>query len=167
MKIWKHSVERLWLWCAIKLSWDFPEMLGHVTRPGDLTWPDMVLKFLHNVRKGCRNRCAKNGGAARRRFSAISKKPEEGCLSTPPARRGLTRALMGLWIFHHLMGGGLRTPPPSNSAPRKRRDKRKIAFESSSKIITKLLQSIFCWGQTWGHQRSSKVKIPEIGVSFG
>ena len=36
------------------------------------------------------NSCAKNGGAPRRRFSAIGEKPEGGCSNTtPPARRGL------------------------------------------------------------------------------
>ena len=31
----------------------------------------------------------------------------------PPAKRGLTRALLGLWIFHRLLGGGgrLNAPP--------------------------------------------------------
>ena len=30
----------------------------------------------------------------------------------PPPGRGLTRALLGLWIFHRLLGGGVWTPPP-------------------------------------------------------
>ena len=51
----------------------------------------------------------------------------------------LARALMGLWIFHHLMGGGVT---PSNSSP-KCSEKRKSAFERSREIITKLVQSIF------------------------
>ena len=37
------------------------------------------------------NSCAKNGGAPRRRFSAIGEKPEGGVLKHPPARRGLIR----------------------------------------------------------------------------
>ena len=40
-------------------------------------------------------------------------------------------------------GGGLLRPPPCNSAPITRSEKTKSAFESSSKIITKVFQSIF------------------------
>ena len=53
----------------------------------------------------------------------------------------LTRALLGLWIFHRLLGGGggrlNAPPPPMISAPGRRREKRKAAFESSRKIISK------------------------------
>ena len=57
---------------------------------------------------------------------------------TPKWRRVLTRALLGLWIFHRLLGGGgVWTPPPMISAPGRRREKRKAAFESSRKIISK------------------------------
>ena len=55
-------------------------------------------------------------------------------------------------------GGGQLTAPLSNSASRARSEKHKNAIESSSKIITKVFQSIFRWGQYWDHQRSSKVK---------
>ena len=48
----------------------------------------------------------------------------------------LTRALLGLWIFHRLLGGGggggVWTPPVI-SAPGRRIEKRKAAFESSQK----------------------------------
>ena len=40
-------------------------------------------------------------------------------------------------------GGGLLRTPPCNSAPRSRSEKPKSAFESSSKIITKVFRSIF------------------------
>ena len=74
----------------------------------------------------------------------------------------LTRALMGLWIFHHLLGGGgcLNTPP-SISAPAHRRTKRKTVFESSRKIISKSFRSFFGSGQNWGHQRSKYQNFPK------
>ena len=42
----------------------------------------------------------------------------------------LTRALLGLWIFHRLLGGRLNAPPPMISAPGRRRERQKAAFES-------------------------------------
>ena len=54
-------------------------------------------------------------------------------------------------------GGGVKTPP-SYSAPRRRSEKRGKAFESSSKIIPKLFQSLFAQVNievTRGHQRSN------------
>ena len=51
--------------------------------------------------------------------------------------------------------GCLNTPPPpSISAPAHRRTKRKTAFESSRKIISKSFRSFFGSGQNWGHQGS-------------
>ena len=44
-------------------------------------------------------------------------------------------------------GGGASRRPPTNSAHAHRREKRKKALESSSKTITKLLQSFFGSGQ--------------------
>ena len=55
----------------------------------------------------------------------------------------LTRALMGLQIFHALMRGVIYAPPPPNSAPRASSEKRKRAIESSSKIIKKVFRSFF------------------------
>ena len=72
----------------------------------------------------------------------------------------LTSALMGLWIFHDLMGGCW--DPPCNSSPRCRSEKPKTAFKSSSEIIAKVIRSIFRYSQYRGHQRSSKVKFSEI-----
>ena len=72
----------------------------------------------------------------------------------------LTRGLMGLWIFHHLMGG-VETPP-SNSAPRRRSEKPKNGFESSSEINTKVLQHFFTKVNievTRGHQMSNLAKF--------
>ena len=43
--------------------------------------------------------------------------------------------------------GLLDAPSPSNSDPRRRSEKHEKAFESSSKIISKLLQSLFRSGQ--------------------
>ena len=59
----------------------------------------------------------------------------------------LTRTPLALQIFHHLLvvvvvvGGGGGWTPPSISAPIGRKEKRKQAFESLSKMITKLLTS--------------------------
>ena len=70
---------------------------------------------------------------------------------------------MDLWIFHHLLGGGVfeHPPPPSISAPAHRRTKRKTAFESSRKIISKSFQSFFGSGQNWGHQGSKFQNFPK------
>ena len=47
-----------------------------LTWPGDLTFGDLGLKFSHKVWNSIVSRYWKNGGAARRRFSAIREKPE-------------------------------------------------------------------------------------------
>ena len=75
----------------------------------------------------------------------------------------LTRALLGLWISHRLLGGGgrLHAPPPMISAPGRRREKRKAAFESSRKIILKSFRSFFGSGQNWGLQGSKFQKFPK------
>ena len=64
-------------------------------------------------------------------------------------QNALTRALLGLWISHRLLGGGggRLNAPPMISAPGRRREKRKAAFESSRKIISKSFRSFFGSGQ--------------------
>ena len=80
----------------------------------------------------------------------------------PPAVRGLIRALLGLWIFHRLLGGGGRlNAPPMISAPGCRREKRKVAFESSRKIISKSFRSFFGSGQNWSLQGSKFQNFPK------
>ena len=115
--------------------------------------------------------CGKDGGkvgenpAALRAavFSLVSKNLRGGGVQTsPPAGRGLTRALLGLWIFHRLLGGGaFERPPPMISAPGRRREKRKAAFESSRKIISKSFRSFFGSGQNWGLQGSKFQNFPK------
>ena len=74
----------------------------------------------------------------------------------------LTRALLGLWIFHRLLGGGaFERPPPMISAPGRRREKQKAAFESSQKIISKSFRSFFGSGQNWGLQGSKFQNFPK------
>ena len=73
----------------------------------------------------------------------------------------LTRALLGLWISHRLLGGRLNAPPPMISAPGRRREKRKAAFESSRKIISKSFRSFFRSGQNWGLQGSKFQNFPK------
>ena len=73
----------------------------------------------------------------------------------------LTRALLGLWIFHDLLGGGVFEHPPSISAPAHRRTKQKTAFESSRKSISKSFRSFFGSGQKWGHQGSKFQNFPK------
>ena len=53
----------------------------------------------------------------------------------------LTRALLGLWIFHRLLGGSLKAPPPWSRLLVAVEKKRKATFESSRKIISKSFQS--------------------------
>ena len=55
-----------------------------LTWPGDLTFGDLGLKFLHKVSNSIVSRYWKNGGAARRRFSAIREKPEGWAFFAPP-----------------------------------------------------------------------------------
>ena len=55
-----------------------------LTWPGDLTFGDRGLKFLHKVSSSIVRRYWKNGVAARRRFSAIREKPEGGHFPPPP-----------------------------------------------------------------------------------
>ena len=66
-------------------------------------------------------RYAKFGCAAPFRFRVIREKPQGGAKMTPPTRAKvkkcvrktlLTRALLGLWIFHRLLGGGRLNAPP-------------------------------------------------------
>ena len=55
-----------------------------LTWPGDLTFGDLGLKFWHKVCNSILSRYWKNGGAARRRFSAIREKPEGRAFFAPP-----------------------------------------------------------------------------------
>ena len=55
-----------------------------LTWPGDLTFGDLGLKFLHKVSNSIVSRYRKNGGAARRRFPAIREKTE-GWSFLPPS----------------------------------------------------------------------------------
>ena len=92
-------------------------------------------------------------------MSIFGPKANFGCTSLR-----LTRALLGLWISHRLLGGGggrLNAPPPMISAPGRRREKRKAAFESSRKIISKSFRSFFGSGQNWGLQGSKFQNFPK------
>ena len=57
--------------------------------------------------------------------------------------------------------GGVFEHPPSISAPAHCRTKRKTAFESSRKIISKSFRSFFGWGKNWGHQGSKFQNFPK------
>ena len=58
-------------------------------------------------------------------------------------------------------GGGRLKAPPMISAPGRRREKRKAAFEISRKIISKSFQSFLGSGQNWGHQGSKFQYFPK------
>ena len=58
-------------------------------------------------------------------------------------------------------GGGRLNAPPMISAPGRRREKRKAAFESSRKIISKSFRSFFDSGQNWGLQGSKFQNFPK------
>ena len=73
----------------------------------------------------------------------------------------LTRALLGLWISTACWGGGAFERPPMISAPGRRREKRKAAFESSRKIISKSFRSFFGSGQNCGLQGSKFQNFPK------
>ena len=57
--------------------------------------------------------------------------------------------------------GGAFERPPMISAPGRRREKRKAAFESSRKIISKSFRSFFRSGQNWGLQGSKFQNFPK------
>ena len=69
--------------------------------PGDLTFGDLGLKFLHKVCNSILSRYWTNGGTARRRFSAIREKPEGRAFFAPSSARVNLRPA----------GGCLNTPP--------------------------------------------------------
>ena len=81
----------------------------------------------------------------------------------------LTRALMDLWISHHLMGGGVLRPP-SNSAPRRLSEKRKkkMRWEARQKLLLKYFGYFFAKVniEVTRHQRSSRVKFGKIPYFF-
>ena len=58
-------------------------------------------------------------------------------------------------------GGGAFECPPMISAPGRRREKRKAAFESSRKIISKSFRSFFGSGQNWSLQGSKFQNFPK------
>ena len=58
-------------------------------------------------------------------------------------------------------GGGRRLNAPMISAPGRRREKRKAAFESSRKITSKSFRSFFGSGQNWGLQASKFQNFPK------
>ena len=76
----------------------------------------------------------------------------------------ISLAVLVVWIFHGVLGGGRFYAPPSNSAPELRSDMRQVAFESSSKISKKILRSFLRSGQRSGHQRSSKSKCSRFST---
>ena len=66
----------------------------------------------------------KFGAAAPRQTGVITRRKKWGAFNAPPpANAGLTRALLGLWISHRLLGGGggAFERPPMISAPGRRR----------------------------------------------
>ena len=71
-----------WMWTLRSLKVRNPFLT--LTWPGDLTFGDLELKFLHKVSNSIVSRYWKNGGAARRRFSAIREKPEWWAYFAPP-----------------------------------------------------------------------------------
>ena len=68
----------------------------------------------------------------------------------------LTRALMGLWIFHHSMGGGGVEKTPI-SAPRYRRAKRKNVVRKFIKNHSETTLVIF--------KLRSQLKSPDVKMS--
>ena len=89
--------------CSLKVRNPFLTL----TWPGDLTFGDLGLKFLHKVSHSIVSRCWKNGGAARRRFSDIREKPEGWAFfATPSSARvnslGVLKISQQSSIIHHL-----------------------------------------------------------------
>ena len=70
------------------------------------------LKFLGYMPRFILGKVRKFQDPSSNRFWDIQEKPEGWIKTTPLPLIGLTRALLGLWIFHRLLGGGVWTPPP-------------------------------------------------------
>ena len=74
---------------------------------------------------------------------------------------GLNPRPAGPLDFPPPAGGGRLNAPPMISAPGRRREKRRAAFESSRKIISKSFRSFFGSGQNWGLQGSKFQNFPK------
>ena len=74
-----------------------------LTWPGDLTFGDLGLKFLHKVSNSILSRSWKNGGATRRRFSAIREKPE-GRAFFAPLSSARVNPISGRGVFLSTLG---------------------------------------------------------------
>ena len=82
MKRWRFETNRISSVATAQPQSQKPVLT--LTWPGDLTFGDLGLKILHKVSNSIVSRYWKNGGAARRRFSAIREKPEGWAFFAPP-----------------------------------------------------------------------------------
>ena len=73
-----------------------------LTWPGDLTFGDLGLKFVHKVSNSIVNSHWKNGGAARRHFSAIREK-QEGRAFSPSSAHVKNCAFAALANIYHFL----------------------------------------------------------------
>ena len=151
----------------VAFTHDFAEILRRLFllwRHNFVTWPDLTKFFSPKVPQKMPHKLWKISARSSKRCGVQLRKTHGGgCINPPLTGRGLTRALLGLWISHRLLGGGggVWTPPPMISAPGRRREKRKAAFESSRKIISKSFRSFFGSGQNWGLQGSKFQNFPK------
>ena len=72
-----------------------------LTWPGDLTFGDLGLKFLHKVSNLIVSKYWKNGGAARRRLSAFRKNTEGWAFPPPPSSARVNLRPAGGGVFEH------------------------------------------------------------------
>ena len=159
MKRWRFETNRISSVATAQPQIQKPVFDFDLTWWPELSWPGVEI-FTQGVKFNCEQVLKKWRRCAPRFFRYSRKTGGEGIFCPPPVRV-LTRALLVLWIFHDLLGGGVWTPPPSISAPAHRRTKRKTAFESSRKIISKSFRSFFGSGQKWGHQGSKFQNFPK------
>ena len=74
----------------------------------------------------------------------------------------LTRALMGLWIFHHLKGGGLTPPPPVTRLLDVVARTQKVQSKAHQKALRKYFRRFFAKVTnevTRDHKRSNLVEF--------
>ena len=103
MKRWRFETNRISSVALRSLKVRNPFLT--LTWPGDLTFGDLGLKFIHKVSNSIVSRYWKNGGAALRRFSAIREKPEGWAFFAPPPP---VRVLKRMCLHRSVIHGGYK-----------------------------------------------------------
>ena len=96
MKHWRFGTNRISSVATAQPQSQKPVFFT-LTWPGDLTFGDLGLKFLHKVCNSILSRYWKNGGAARRRFFRYPRKNRRGGHFLPPSSARANKSLSPLY----------------------------------------------------------------------